>query len=265
MKQKKLKIFISSIIILIMIFIIFIYKKEIAIIANDILNSFYVTLIEENRYKLLLNGLFSTGIISIASILLGTIIGVVIYCVQKCKLSFLNKIFNFYIKLMQGIPITVLLLTFYYVIFGNVNINPMIVAIITFSLYFSAYISEIIKGAMASINISQIYSAYSLGFNKYKTFRYIVFPQALVYIIPVYKNEIVSLIKLTSIAGYISIMDLTKASDIIRNRTYEAFFPLIITALIYFILCYVIGKILDLLYKKINPRNYERVEKNAKI
>lgn len=261
MKLKKFKILIM----LIIIFIIFLYKNEITIMVNDISNSFYITLIEENRYKLLLNGLFSTSIISITSILLGTIIGVVIYYIQKCKLPFLSKIFSFYIKLMQGIPITVLLLTFYYVIFGNVNLNPMIVAIITFSLYFSAYVSEIIKGAMASINISQIYSAYSLGFNKSKTFRYIVFPQALVYIIPVYKNEIVSLIKLTSIAGYISIMDLTKASDIIRNRTYEAFFPLIITALIYFVLCYVIGKVLDLLYKKINPRNYEGGIKNVKI
>lgn len=254
MKLKKNKMFI----ILIMIFIMFIYKNEILIIINDILHSFYATLIEENRYKLLLNGLFSTCIISIISILLGTMIGVVIYYIQKCKLSFFSKIFNFYIKLMQGIPITVLLLMFYYVIFGNVNINPMITAIITFSLYFSAYVSEIITGAMASINASQIHSAYSLGFNKLKTFRYIIFPQVLVYIIPVYKNEIVSLIKSTSIAGYISIMDLTKASDIIRNRTYQAFFPLIITALIYFILCYALGKILDLLYKKINPRNYER-------
>ena len=126
-------------------------------------------------------------------------------------------------------PITVLLLIFYYVIFGKININPIIVAIITFSLYFSAYTSEIFRGAYLSLNKSQIISSYALGFNKIQTIHYIVLPQILTYIIPVFKNESVSLVKLTSIAGYISIMDLTKASDIIRNRTYEAFFPLIST------------------------------------
>lgn len=255
----------SMIIIITILFLIFIYRKEITIISNSVLNSFYTTLIEEHRYKLLLNGFLSTSIISVVSILLGTILGILIYSIQKCNFHILRNIFKCYVKLMQGIPITVLLLTFYYVIFGNIDINPMIVAIITFSLYFAAYVSEIIKGAIESINVSQIYSAYSLGFNKYKTLRYIILPQSLVYIVPVYKNEIVSLIKLTSIAGYISIMDLTKASDIIRNRTYEAFFPLIITALIYFILCYLISKILDLLYKKINPRKYGRMKENAKI
>lgn len=254
MKNRTFKLFF----ILIIISLLFVYKNEIINMFNNIIDSFYRTVIEEQRYILLLKGFFATSIISLASIILGTMLGIIIYCARKCNLKMLKRISKFYVKLIQGIPITVLLLTFYYVIFGKINISPMFVAIITFSLYFSAYMSEIIRGAMDSINISQIYSAYSLGFSKYKTFKYIVLPQALTYTIPVYKNEVVSLIKLTSIGGYISIMDLTKASDIIRNRTYEAFFPLIITAVIYFILCYIISKILDLLYKKINLRNYTK-------
>lgn len=256
--KKKLKILL---IILLLSLLIIIFKSNLSVLMSNIADSFFRTVIEEQRYKLLLQGLISTTIISILSIILGTILGVIIYCIRKSKFKILRKIGKFYISVMQGVPITVLLLTAYYVIFGKINIEPILVAIITFSIYFSAYVSEIIKGAMDSINISQIHSAYALGFSKFQTIKYIILPQALTYTIPVYKNEVVSLIKLTSIAGYISIVDLTKASDIIRNRTYEAFFPLIITAIIYFILCYFISKILDLLYKKVNPRNYARGDK----
>ena len=101
-----------------------------------------------------------------------------------------------FVSVIQGIPITVLLLTIYYVIFGTVDIEPILVAILSFSIYFAVYTSEIFRGAMNSINASQIQSAYALGFDKYQTLKYIIIPQALTYIIPVYKNEIVSLIKL---------------------------------------------------------------------
>ena len=260
--KKNIKKIISLIcLILLLIVMLCIFRHEVYNFALGLYHSFYRTVIEEERYKLLLNGLVSTIIISIFSILIGTFLGIAIYYIRTCNIKFINKLFKLFVKFIQGVPITVMLLTFYYVIFGKVNIEPLIVAIITFSLYFSAYASEIFRGAMESINPSQIQSAYALSFSKYQVFKYIIFPQILVYIIPVYKNEVVSLIKLTSIAGYISIMDLTKASDIIRNRTYEAFFPLIIVALIYFVICYLIGMSLDLLYKSVNPRKYLRGNK----
>ena len=260
--KKKSKTILLGILIILLLSVIYIYNAEIKELALDIYNSFYRTVIEEDRYILLLRGLWSTLIISFSSIFLGTILGLIICSLRKNKI--LNVIFKLYVSVVRGIPITVLLLTFYYIVFATVNIEPLLVAIITFSLYFSAYASEIFNGAVNSINSSQIQSAWALGFNKIQAFKYIIFPQALTYSIPAYKNEVVSLIKLTSIAGYISIMDLTKASDIIRNRTYEAFFPLIITAVIYFLICYMVMKLLDILYVYVNPRYSNRRKKNVK-
>lgn len=254
MNKKITKIIYILLLILLLLILTMLFSQDILNFMGNLSNSFYRTIIEEKRYILLLRGLCSTLLISITSIIFGTVLGLIICYFRRSKNKILKTLSKIYINLIQGIPITVLLLTFYYIIFGKVKIEPNIVAILTFSLYFSGYTSEIFRGALDTINTSQVQSAYALGFTKFQTLRFIIFPQALSYVIPVYKNEIVTLIKLTSITGYISIMDLTKASDIIRNRTYEAFFPLIITAIIYFIICYFIGKILDIIYAKVNPR-----------
>ncbi len=246
---------IKVIIILFILGLIIIYNKETIIkFFSSMYSSFIRTVIDEKRYILFLNGLKSTLLISILSIIIGTLFGFVLFLLHKSKIKILNIASLVFVKFLQGVPVTVLLLTFYFGIFGSINIEPIIVAVIAFSIYFSAYVCEIIKGAFSSMNRTQIDSAYALGFTKIQIFKYIVFPQVLSYVIPVYKNESVSLIKSTSIAGYISVMELTKASDIIRNRTYEAFFPLIFTALIYFIICYVFCKLLDLIHEKVNPR-----------
>ena len=246
---------IKAIIILFILILVLICNKENIIkLFSSIYSSFIRTVIDEKRYILFLSGLKSTLLISFLSIIIGTLFGFILFLLHRSKIKILKIISLVLVRFLQGFPVTVLLLTFYFGIFGSINIEPIIVAVIAFSIYFSAYVCEIIKGAFSSINRTQIDSAYALGFTKIQTFKYIVFPQVLSYVIPVYKNESVSLIKSTSIAGYISIMELTKASDIIRNRTYEAFFPLIFTALIYFIICYVFCKLLDLIYKKINPR-----------
>lgn len=239
--------------------IIFLNFDNLVDFENKFVLSFKRTLIEEKRYLLILNGLKSTLIISFFAIFLGTILGIVIFLIKRIKIEVVRNITNFVVSLIQGTPITVLLLIFYYVIFENININPLIVAIIVFAIYFAAYVSQILVGAYNSINKSQINSAYSLGFTKIQTLRYILLPQILSYVIPVYKNECVSLIKLTSIAGYISIMELTKASDIIRNRTYEAFFPLILIAIMYFIICLLVSKMLNVFYRKVNHRAVKKI------
>ena len=252
--MKKKNIFLLVLLSILFIVLIVIFKNSILSFLNSVYISFRRTIIDEDRYILFLKGLKNTLIISIFSIIFGSLLGILLFYIQTINNRFVKLLSNGIVRFLQGVPITVLLLIFYFVIFGSVNINPIIVSIIAFSIYFSAYVCEIVKSSYASINKIQIDASYSLGFNKVQTLKYIIIPQVLGIVIPVYKNEIVSLIKLTSIAGYISIIELTKASDIIRNRTYEAFFPLIFTAIVYFIICYLIGKLLDLIYKKINPR-----------
>lgn len=256
--RKKLKFLTYFIVIIFLLFLLYFFRISIFNFLLGVYRSFYRTLIEEERYILILNGLKSTILISFFSIIFGSIIGFLLFLLRR-KNKLLKNLIKIMVSIIQGMPITVLLLIFYYVIFASIDIEPMIVAIITFSLYFSAYISEVFRGAYSSINKNQIISAYSLGFNKVQTLKYIIFPQLMSYIVPIFKNESVSLIKLTSIAGYISIMDLTKAGDIIRYRTYEAFFPLIFIALIYFVLCFIISKLLDLVYKKVNRRKEKRI------
>lgn len=252
--KKKSKIIFIMVILIIIAFICLLnyeYLKKV----------FISTLIIENRYKLILDGLKETLIISIISILIGSILGVVICYFRMHNNYLIRNIGKFVISLLQGLPITIILLIFYYVIFGNININAIIVSILAFSIYFSAYVAEIYRSALETISKNQIDSAYALGFNKIQTIRYIVLPQMLTYVIPIFKNESVSIIKLTSVVGFISVMDLTRASEIIRNRTYDAFFPLILTAIIYYFICFIFCKILDLLYKKICPRGVIKNEK----
>lgn len=257
--KDKVKLLKISLVVILLLVLVFIFRGVVLNIFKSIYNSFQRTVIEEDRYVLFLQGLKATIIISFFSIVIGTILGFILFSFQKFKAKFLDVLSYAIVRFLQGVPITVLLLVFYFGIFGSINIKPIIVAIIAFSIYFSAYTAEIFKGAYASINKTQIESAYAMGFTKSQTLKYIIIPQVLAYVIPVYKNESVSLIKLTSIAGYISIMELTKVSDIIRNRTYEAFFPLVFTALIYFIICYLFSKLLDFIYKKVNPRMVHRV------
>ena len=257
MKNKKYIAYFICLIILILLF--YYYRISIMEYFNNVYISFSRTLIEEDRYMLFLNGSIVTILISFCSIAFGTILGILLFLVSHSKIRMAKLIIHCLVNLIQGTPVTVLLLIFYYVIFGNVNVHPIIVSIITFSIYFAIYVSEIVRSGYLSINKSQILSAYALGFNKIQAYEYIILPQVLTYIIPVFKNESVSLIKLTSVAGYISIMDFTKASDIIRNRTYEAFFPLIFTAIVYYLICRLMSKTLDYIYTKVNRRKVIKI------
>ena len=213
--------------------------------------SFHQNLIEEDRYKLIFSGLKITAWISLLSILFGTLLGIIICWMSMCRFFTLRSIAKIYINILQGTPVLVFLLLMFYVVLANSGMSAVLVSIIAFSMNFAAYASEIFKNSIEHIDKSQTEAGVSLGFTKAQAFIYIVLPQALRLIMPIYKGEVISLVKTTSIVGYIAVQDLTTAGDIIRSRTFDAFFPLILVAIIYFVVAWIFSKILDVIGNKI--------------
>ena len=222
---------------------------------DSIISSFEKNFIREDRWKLILDGIGTTCFITVMSALFGSILAFLVCMFRRTGSRLANAISNIYVKLLQGTPIVVLLMILYYVVLGKSGLEAVWVAVIGFTLNFGAYTAEIMHSGIESIDGGQREAALALGYNENQAFFRFIFPQAVVRFLPVYRGEIVSLLKSTSIVGYIAIQDLTKMSDIIRSRTYEAFFPLIATAIIYFILAWIISLILKLILNAIDKRH----------
>jgi polar amino acid transport system substrate-binding protein len=225
--------------------------------------SFESNLIQEKRYMLIIDGLWVTLIISILSALLGTLFGAGICFLRMSRNPLLNGFAKGYITIVRGTPILVLLMIMYYVIFAKVNISAIPVAIFAFAMNFAAYVSEMFRTSIESIPGGQTEAGIAMGFTKVKTFLYIILPQAVRRVLPVYKGEFISLVKTTSIVGYIAVEDLTKASDIIRSRTFDAFFPLILVAIIYFFIAWLFTLLLDRLDAGTDPRRKQSKKKKS--
>jgi len=238
--------------------VVMVMKKS---VANDsktffrsIAESFRSTFINENRYRLFLQGIGMTLCISVLSVIFGTALGFGIYMWCRKGSRIAEVVTGFFVWLIQGLPVVVLLMLLYYVIFGKVSINGMWVAVIGFSMTFGAAVFGMLRSGVGAIDAGQTEAAYALGFSDRQTFFGVVLPQAAQVFLPSYKSEIVSLIKATAIVGYIAVQDLTKMGDIVRSRTYEAFFPLIAVAVIYFVLAglltFIVNKITLPVYPK---------------
>ena len=158
--------------------------------------------------------------------------------------AWLQRIAKVYIDLMRGTPVLVLLMLMYYVVMAPLDATGIVVAIITFAMNTAAYISEMLRTTIQGIDRGQTEAGLALGFTPRQTFFKIVLPQVIRAVLPVYQGEVVSLLKGTSIVGYIAVTDMTRASDLIRSRTFDAFFPLIVTAIIYFLMAWLIGLLL---------------------
>ena len=216
--------------------------------------SFNKTFIREDRWKLFVQGIITTLIITVSSIILGTLLGFFAFMMGRKGNPVANAITRFMVWLVQGMPVVVLIMILYYIIFGHISIPGVLVSIIGFTLVFGAGVYNMIKGGVGAIDNGQTEAAYALGYPDKKAFYRVIFPQALPYFIPVYKGEITSLIKATAIVGYVAVQDLTKMADIVRSRTYDAFFPLIAVAIIYFILAAFLKFIVGRIERKIDPR-----------
>lgn len=206
--------------------------------------------IRENRYKLLVGGIGVTIKVSLVAVLIGILIG---FLIALCNLS-KNKLLRFlggiYTDVIRGTPAVTQLMIIYFVIFATVNLEKWIIAAIAFGINSGAYVSEIFRAGILSIDKGQTEAGRSLGLSAYQTMTRIILPQAIKNIFPTLCNEFIVLIKETAIVGYVGLVDIQKAGDFIKSATFEAFMPLIATAIIY----YVLVKSLTLLLGRIEKR-----------
>lgn len=209
-----------------------------------------MNLITEGRWKLITDGLLETVLITVFAILLGTLLGAGVCAMLRSRRKWMRRVVELYGTFIQGIPTLVLLLIMFYVVLADLNISGTLVAIVTFGLCFAWSSGSIFATAISSVPRGQTEAGLSLGFTPLRTFTGIVFPQALQKALPLYSGECVSLLKNTSIVGYIAIMDLTRASDLIRSRTFDALIPLLIITIAYFVLAWLIRVLLNTFLKK---------------
>ena len=236
---------------------------------SDFQTKFYLNFIKDDRWKYITSGLGNTLKITVFALIFAVIIGVLVAIIRysydknhtnkagnfiQSLLQFLlavaNGICHVYLTIIRGFPVVVQLMIIYFIIFASPDVSKIFCAVVAFSLNSGAYVAEIVRGGLNSVDKGQFEAGRSLGFGYIATMWYIILPQAFKNILPALGNEAIMLLKDTSISGYVAIQDLTKGGDIIRSRTYDAFMPLIAVALIYLILV----TILTLLLRRLERR-----------
>ena len=228
---------------------------------QELKKEFILNFIEDNRWKYIVDGLKITLIVTIFAVLIGVLLGFLIAIVRTTrdktgKLKILNAICKVYLTVIRGTPVVVQLMIIYFIIFGSVDISKVLVAIIAFGINSGAYVAEIFRSGIMSIDNGQFEAGRSLGFNYAQTMMYIIMPQAFKNVLPTLCNEFISLLKETSVSGYIALQDLTKGGDIIRSRTYDAFMPLIAVALIYLAMVMIFTKLVSLLERRLRNSDH---------
>ena len=223
---------------------------------NGLWSRLYYSVIYDGRYKFILEGFKNTLLIALGAVLFGIFFGTILALVRNFhdntgKLKIFNAIAKLYIDIIRGTPSTLQLMIIYYIIFGSKEVNMILVGILAFGINSSAYVAEVIRSGVQSIDKGQIEAGYALSLNYRQVMTYIVFPQAIKNILPALGNEFITLVKETSIGAYIGIVELTKASDIIASRTYDYFFPLILIALIYLAITFVLSKLVNKMEKRL--------------
>lgn len=221
-------------------------------------DSFRKTFVEENRWQMILSGLGVTVVISLCAALIGSVLGFGLCLLRRGRNKVVSAVAAAFIRLVQGIPTLVLLMVLYYIVFASTMLSGVVIAILAFSINFGVYVSEMIRTGIDAVDRGQWEAAAALGFGRTKTFTKVIAPQAARHILPVYKGELISMVKMTSVVGYIAVEDLTKATDLIRSRTFEAFFPLIVTAILYFLLAWVLTAMLRVVEWGIDPARRRR-------
>ena len=231
---------------------------------------FILNFVQAKRWKYLLSGLGNTLIITLVALLIGIVIGVVIAMVRStydktadgARKTIGRRLFGIadwfcrvYLTVLRGTPVVVQLMIIYFVIFASSD-NGVMVAALAFGLNSGAYVAEIVRGGIMSIDNGQFEAGRSLGFNYVQTMRFIIIPQTVKNVLPSLANEFITLLKETSVAGYVAVQDLTKGGDIIRSRTYSPFMPLIAVALIYLVVVMFFTKLVSILERRLRSSDH---------
>ncbi len=222
---------------------------------------FYDNFIQDDRWNYIWEGLTVTLRVTLFAVILGIVIGFLIAIIRSTydktgKMKIPNFVCSVYLQVIRGTPVVVQLLIIYFVIFGSVDINKIVVAIMAFGINSGAYVAEIFRSGIMSIDNGQFEAGRSLGFNYTQTMRYIIMPQAFKNVLPALGNEFIVLLKETSVSGYIALQDLTKGGDIIRSRTYDAFMPLLAVALIYLVMVMIFTKLVNILERRLRSSDH---------
>ncbi len=240
--------------------------------VSDFIDEFRLNFIDGDRWEWLVEGLGNTMLITFFATLIGIAIGIIVAIVRSTYdknlesmkkrggagyhlLRSFNAVCNAYLTVFRGTPVVVQLLIWYFVIMAS-STNGLLVAIIAFGVNSGAYVAEIFRGGIMSIDNGQFEAGRSLGFNYLQTMIYVVTPQMLKAVLPTLCNEFIVLLKETSIAGYVGMMDLTKAGDLIRGRTFSAFMPLIVVALVYLIIVSIFTYLVRLLERRLRKSDH---------
>ena len=215
----------------------------------------YETFIVDDRYMWMVEGLGNTLIITFGALAIGVIIGTLVavakyYCEGNKKLRFISWLCDLYTTVIRGIPMTVLLLLFFFVLFVSAR-NGVPVAVAAFGINSGAYMAELIRSGINAVDKGQMEAARSLGLSKSQAMVKVVMPQAIKYILPAIGNECIALLKETSVAGYVAVVDVTKAATNIRNKTYDAVNPIILLALIYLVMVVALTRLLAIMERRL--------------
>lgn len=223
---------------------------------QDLLDTIKKTFIDGDRWQYLTTGLKNTLVITFLAVIIGMLLGFIVAVIRSTydktgRLKIANFICRIYLTIIRGTPMVVQLLITYFVIFGSVNISKIFVAVLAFGLNSGAYVAEIVRSGIMSIDNGQFEAGFGLGFSYSETMLYIILPQALKNVLPALANEAIVLLKETSVAGYIAINDLTKGGDTIRSQTYQAFMPLIAVAIIYLLMVMILTSLVSKLERRL--------------
>ena len=232
--------------------------EAVVLSINKWLTKLRETFIDTNYWEMMLEGLGNTMIITLGALLIGLVIGVVIalikYSAEDVKaLKPLAWLCNAYVTVIRGIPVVVLLLIFFFIILTKAD--GITVGILTFGINSGAYMAELIRSGINAVDIGQMEAGRSLGMSRLQATRKIIFPQAIRYILPAIGNELIALLKETAVAGYVAVVDLTRAGNLVRNNTYDAVNPLLIVALTYFLLVLLLSKLLGRVERRLSAND----------